>query len=124
MLRRSSRKLLASPPPRTSLLILGLAAAATSSAGLGGGGAHALSSSSSAVAAAHVANARRLGSSDLVVSEACLGTMTFGVQNAREDAFAQLDHARAAGCNFIDTVKLQEMLLGLIYYTLVLTCAS
>ena len=124
MLRRSSRKLLASPPPRTSLLILGLAAAATSSAGLGGGGAHALSSSSSAVTAAHVANARRLGSSDLVVSEACLGTMTFGVQNTREDALAQLDHARATGCNFIDTVKLQEMLLGLIYYTLVLTCAS
>lgn len=40
------------------------------------------------------------------MSEACLGTMTFGVQNDKADAFAQLDYARSKGCNFIDTAEL------------------
>lgn len=36
---------------------------------------------------------RQLGSSSLQVTEACLGTMTWGVQNSEEEAHAQLDYA-------------------------------
>jgi len=64
------------------------------------------SSSSTAASSSHICNARHLGNSDLVVSEACLGTMTYGVQNTASDAFAQLDYARSQGCNFIDTAEL------------------
>ena len=48
----------------------------------------------------------RLGTSDLMVSEICLGTMTFGEQNSEAEAFAQLDAALEAGVNFIDTAEL------------------
>ena len=34
---------------------------------------------------------KKIPGSDLVVSEICLGTMTFGEQNTKEDAFALLD---------------------------------
>ena len=51
-------------------------------------------------------NHRRLGPTDIQVSELCLGTMTFGEQNTRADAFAQLDRALAAGIDFIDTAEL------------------
>ena len=43
---------------------------------------------------------------DLLVSEVCLGTMTWGEQNNRDDAHAQLDHAVAQGINFIDTAEM------------------
>lgn len=49
---------------------------------------------------------RQLGSSDLRVSEICLGTMTYGEQNAPEDACRQLDYAIAHGINFIDTAEM------------------
>lgn len=49
---------------------------------------------------------RQLGRSDLRVSEACLGSMTWGVQNDASDAFAQIDAARDRGVNFIDTAEL------------------
>ncbi len=49
---------------------------------------------------------RRLGRSDLMVSTVCLGTMTWGEQNTEAEAFAQLDHARAAGINFLDTAEM------------------
>lgn len=49
---------------------------------------------------------RQLGTSDLVVPEVCLGTMTFGEQTAEADAHAQLDYALAAGINFIDTAEM------------------
>jgi len=62
--------------------------------------------SSTAIAAPDITGARNLGGTDLVVSEACLGTMTWGVQNDRSDAAAQLDYARSKGCNFIDTAEL------------------
>ena len=42
----------------------------------------------------------------MVVSEACLGTMTWGVQNTKEEAFQQLDYAIDQGCNFLDTAEL------------------
>ncbi|MFI9652255.1 aldo/keto reductase [Guyparkeria halopsychrophila] len=49
---------------------------------------------------------RRLGNSDLKVSEICLGTMTFGEQNTQAEAHEQLDHAVASGINFIDTAEM------------------
>jgi aryl-alcohol dehydrogenase-like predicted oxidoreductase len=49
---------------------------------------------------------RTLPGTDLDVSEVCLGTMTFGEQNAEADAHAQLDHAVAEGINFIDTAEM------------------
>jgi len=47
-----------------------------------------------------------LPGTDLVVSEVCLGTMTWGEQNSEADAHAQLDRAVAAGVNFIDTAEM------------------
>jgi aryl-alcohol dehydrogenase-like predicted oxidoreductase len=49
---------------------------------------------------------RRLGSSDLMVSAVCLGTMTFGQQNSEAEAHAQLDYAWSRGVNFIDTAEM------------------
>ena len=43
---------------------------------------------------------RSLGAG-LVVSEACLGTMTFGEQNDEAESFALLDRAVGAGVNFM-----------------------
>jgi len=37
-----------------------------------------------------IINSRRLGSSDLIVSEICLGTMTYGEQNSEKEAHEQL----------------------------------
>jgi aryl-alcohol dehydrogenase-like predicted oxidoreductase len=48
----------------------------------------------------------QLGSSDLRVSEICLGTMTFGQQNTIEEAHRQLDCAVAFGVNFIDAAEM------------------
>lgn len=48
----------------------------------------------------------QLGSSDLQVSEICLGTMTFGIQNTQKDANDQLDYAVDYGINFIDTAEM------------------
>lgn len=48
----------------------------------------------------------RLGSSDLLVSEICLGTMTWGEQNTEREAHEQLDAAVAAGVNFIDAAEM------------------
>jgi aryl-alcohol dehydrogenase-like predicted oxidoreductase len=49
---------------------------------------------------------RRLGNSDLSVSEITLGTMTYGQQNTLSEACAQLDFAVAQGINFIDTAEM------------------
>lgn len=46
---------------------------------------------------------RRLGRTGLLVSELCLGTMTFGYQCDEATSFAILDRAANAGVNFIDT---------------------
>lgn len=48
----------------------------------------------------------RLGTSDLQVSEICLGTMTYGEQNSQAEGFEQLDYAVSQGVNFIDTAEL------------------
>ena len=47
-----------------------------------------------------------LGHSDIQVSQLCLGSMTWGEQNSQDEAFAQLDCARAAGVNFVDTAEM------------------
>lgn len=48
----------------------------------------------------------RLGKSELLVSEICLGTMTYGQQNSIAEAHQQLDYAIAQGINFIDTAEM------------------
>jgi aryl-alcohol dehydrogenase-like predicted oxidoreductase len=46
---------------------------------------------------------RRMGRTGLRVSEICLGTMTFGFQTERDEAFRIMDAAVDGGVNFIDT---------------------
>lgn len=48
----------------------------------------------------------RLGTSDLQVSDICLGTMTWGIQNTQQDADEQLAFALDKGVNFIDTAEM------------------
>ena len=48
----------------------------------------------------------RLGTSDLDVSEICLGSMTWGTQNTEAEGHAQIDHALSRGVNFIDTAEM------------------
>lgn len=47
----------------------------------------------------------KLGRTDLVVSQLCLGTMTWGTQTEEPDAHAQIEASLAAGINFIDTAE-------------------
>jgi aryl-alcohol dehydrogenase-like predicted oxidoreductase len=49
---------------------------------------------------------RKLGNTNIEVSVICLGTMTWGEQNARAEAFEQMDYAYAQGVNFFDTAEL------------------
>jgi len=49
---------------------------------------------------------RKLGRSDLEVSEICLGSMTWGTQNSEAEGHAQIDYALDHGVNFIDTAEL------------------
>jgi aryl-alcohol dehydrogenase-like predicted oxidoreductase len=48
----------------------------------------------------------KLGNSDIQVSEICLGSMTWGVQNSEAEGHAQIDLALERGVNFIDTAEL------------------
>ncbi len=52
----------------------------------------------------------QLGTSDLMVSKVCLGTMTFGEQNTEADGHSQLDYALAHGVNFIDTAEVYPVM--------------
>lgn len=49
---------------------------------------------------------RKLGPSDLSVSNICLGTMTYGEQNTQAQASAQMDYALERGINFFDTAEM------------------
>ena len=49
---------------------------------------------------------RNLGNTDIEVSLICLGSMTWGEQNSREEAFEQLDYSIENGINFIDTAEM------------------
>jgi aryl-alcohol dehydrogenase-like predicted oxidoreductase len=48
---------------------------------------------------------RRLGKSAIVVSDICMGTMTFGSQTDEAEAFRILDMSLDAGINFFDTAE-------------------
>ena len=48
---------------------------------------------------------RRLGTSAIVVSDICMGTMTFGSQADEAEAFRILDECFDAGINFYDTAE-------------------
>ena len=47
-----------------------------------------------------------LGRTDLKVSELCLGSMTWGMQNTQDEGHAQIDMAIDHGVNFIDTAEM------------------
>lgn len=47
-----------------------------------------------------------LGDTDIEVSRICLGTMTYGQQNTRDEGFEQMDYALDRGINFFDTAEL------------------
>lgn len=49
---------------------------------------------------------RKLGTTDVEVSEICLGTMTWGEQNTEAQAHEQLNYAIQQGINFIDTAEI------------------
>ena len=48
----------------------------------------------------------RLGRTEIMVSELCLGSMTWGSQNSETEAHEQLDYAIGEGVNFIDTAEM------------------
>lgn len=50
-----------------------------------------------------------LSTTDLKVSEICLGTMTFGEQNTEKEAHEQLDYAVSQGINFVDTAEMYSV---------------
>ncbi len=49
---------------------------------------------------------KKLGNSDIKVSEICLGSMTWGTQNTQSEGHAQIDRALERGVNFIDTAEM------------------
>ena len=49
---------------------------------------------------------RKLGKTDINVSEICLGTMTWGEQNTEKDGHEQMDYALDMGINFFDTAEM------------------
>lgn len=51
-------------------------------------------------------NRKRLGRSGLVVTDICLGTMTFGLQAGESESFAMMDRAVEAGIDFFDTAEM------------------
>ena len=54
-------------------------------------------------------NFKKLGKTDLKVSTVCLGSMTWGQQNSKKDAFEQMDYAVSKGVNFIDTAEIYSV---------------
>ena len=51
-------------------------------------------------------NRRRLGKSGIVVSDICMGTMTFGAQADEKTSFEILDRSFDAGIDFYDTAEM------------------
>lgn len=49
---------------------------------------------------------KKLGRTDIEVSQICLGSMTWGSQNSEAEAHEQLDYAVDQGVNFIDTAEM------------------
>ncbi|MFT5573039.1 MAG: aryl-alcohol dehydrogenase-like predicted oxidoreductase [Cryomorphaceae bacterium] len=52
---------------------------------------------------------KKLGTTDINVSEVCLGTMTWGEQNTEQDAHQQIEYALDQDINFIDTAELYSV---------------
>ena len=50
-------------------------------------------------------NRKRLGRSGIVVTDICMGTMTFGLQSDEKTSFAIMDRAIDAGIDFFDTAE-------------------
>ncbi|MGH1537207.1 MAG: NADP(H)-dependent aldo-keto reductase [Gammaproteobacteria bacterium] len=48
----------------------------------------------------------QLGKTGILVSEICLGTMTYGEQNTEAEAHEQMDYAFTQGINFFDTAEM------------------
>jgi aryl-alcohol dehydrogenase-like predicted oxidoreductase len=53
----------------------------------------------------HIMQHRRLGTSAIVVSDICMGTMTFGAQADEATSLRILDASYDAGINFYDTAE-------------------
>jgi len=51
----------------------------------------------------------KLGNTELMVSEICLGTMTWGQQNTEKEAHEQLDYALEHNINFLDTAEMYSV---------------
>ena len=49
---------------------------------------------------------RELGTTGLKVSIIGLGTMTWGEQNSKDDAYQQMDYALSEGVNFFDVAEM------------------
>ena len=49
---------------------------------------------------------RKLGHTNIEVSQICLGSMTWGTQNSETEAHAQINYAMERGINFIDTAEM------------------
>ena len=49
---------------------------------------------------------KKLGNSEISVSEICLGSMTWGTQNNAAEGHTQIDYALEQGVNFIDTAEI------------------
>jgi aryl-alcohol dehydrogenase-like predicted oxidoreductase len=49
---------------------------------------------------------RRLGRSGIVVTDICMGTMTFGLQADEKSSFAMMNRAMDAGIDFFDTAEM------------------
>ncbi|MDH3740346.1 MAG: aldo/keto reductase [Hyphomicrobiales bacterium] len=49
---------------------------------------------------------RKLGRTDIEVSDICLGSMTWGTQNTEAEGHEQIDYAFDQGVNFIDTAEM------------------
>ena len=52
---------------------------------------------------------RKLGRTDVAVSEICLGTMTWGQQNTETEGFEQMDYSLERGINFFDTAEMYSI---------------
>lgn len=50
-----------------------------------------------------------LGASGVKVSDVCLGTMTWGLQNTQQDADEQIMYSQAQGINFMDTAEMYSV---------------
>ena len=51
-------------------------------------------------------NFKKLGNTELKVSTICLGTMTWGEQNAQKEAFEQMNYSLDCGINFFDAAEI------------------